>query len=416
MFQIFGKRNTRPSQPIAARRLFNFNNAGKTVTQETSMRASAYYRGLIYLSSQIAKLPCVVKDAQRNDLWNHRVTTLMNTRPNPELTAMRFKLFMVQVACNYGNAYAEIERNLMGEPVALWPLLPGHVAPIRDENDNLVYSVYGATSDGGTVYMSPRDIYHIPNLHTTDGLMGMSIIDYARDILGITIGADEFANSLYANGAMPSGVLEVPSRLDDESARRLKESWDNSHGGRKVGGTAVLEEGIKYQSIMMSPDVLQFIDSRKFNVYDIARFIGVPPQKLFDTESQKFKNVEQANIQVANDTIDPWTRIFEQEADAKLLNNNRGGKFLQFNLYDLFRGDMDTRSSYYKNMFGIGAITPNQIREKEGEAPYKDGDKYYIATNNYTPMNRIDEVIDSQVKPKEPNELQQAAAKFMSKR
>ena len=119
---------------------------------------------------------------------------------------------------------------------------------------------------------------------------------------------------------------------------------------------------------------------------------------------------------MANDTIDPWAKIWEQETDKKLLNNRHAGKNSQFDLYDLFRGDMDTRSTYFKNMFGIGAITPNQIRGKEGMSPYDKGEDYYIATNNFTPISRLDDVINSQIAPKQESSVDKEIANYLKKK
>ena len=117
-----------------------------------------------------------------------------------------------------------------------------------------------------------------------------------------------------------------------------------------------------------------------------------------ETDQSKFKNVEQGNLEVAIDTLDSWARNIEMEGDVKLLNNGHGGRKTELNLYDIFRGDMETRSTYFNNMMKTGSMTPNQIRIAEGMSPYDDGDRYYIATNNFTPVDKMDDVIDSQIK------------------
>jgi HK97 family phage portal protein len=259
-------------------------------------------------------------------------------------------------------------------------------------------------SPADVTYLLPRDIYHVRNLHTKDALQGQGIIGYAMQTLGISLGADKFANALFANGGMPSGVLEHPGALSDEAYKRLSESWKDQHGGKKTGGTAILEEGVKYSPISHSPDVLQFLESRKFNVIEIARFLGLPPTKLFDSDSAKFNNIEHANLEVATDTLDSWARNLESEADMKLLSGRNSGRKTELDLYAVFRGDMNTRSQYFQRMMQSGAITPNEIRIKEGMAGYGElGDRFFIATNNFSPADRLDEVIDAQIKPKDTN-------------
>jgi HK97 family phage portal protein len=267
----------------------------------------------------------------------------------------------------------------------------------------LFYRVIGGDSvnAGEDAYLLPQDVYHIRNFHTRDGLTGEGVVSYGADTLGISLGADKFANSLFANGGMPAGILEVPGGLDPEAIERIGETWKAAHGGRKVGGTAVLEEGAKFSPITHDPQVLQFLESRKFSVLEIARFLRVPPTKLYDAETSTYNNIEHENLAVATDTLDAWSRMFEMEADIKLLNKSYGGLKTEMDISAIFRGDMETRAKYFTALMQNAAMTPNEIRRKEGFEPYAGGDEYYIASNNFTPVSRIDEVIDSQIKAKE---------------
>lgn len=376
-------------------------SGGTFVNESSAMEVAAYYRGVIYISTQIAKLPWEVKDDNNENIKDSPIWYLLNISPNSEMTAMSFKLFLIQCAINQGNGYAEIERSNDGRPIALWPLDYKSVRPLRTPDGTLLYEVTSGDMNGDTVYMKPKDLYIVRNPHTLDGIQGEGVIAYALRTLGISLGADGFANGLYANGGLPSGVITHPARLDDATYARLKESWKEQHGGRKTGGTAVLEEGVTYTPISHSPDVLQFIESRKFGIAEISRFLGLPPTKLFDTESAKFNNVENANLEVATDTLDTWARIMESEADMKLLAGRKGGRRTEMDLYAIFRGDMETRANYFSKMMQSAAMTPNQIRLKEGMSPYDGGDRYYIASNNMTPEDRVDQIIDSQIKQKE---------------
>lgn len=398
LFSIFNR--VKEKSVGTVRRAFGFSG-GTLVNEDSAMQASAFYRGVIYISTQVAKLPWEVKDSKNNKLEDHEVFWLLNVAPNPEITSMSLKLFLIQCAILRGNGYAEIERDPFGRPKALWPINPNLVEPIRDAEGNLWYKVTGGAWDGKDAYLKPKDIFIVKNFHTKDALQGQGVVGYAMDTLGISLGADKFANSLFANGGMPSGILQHPGKMSDEAYKRLKETWSANNGGRKTGQTAILEDGVEYKPLSHSPDVLQFIESRKFNVVEIARFLGVPPTKLFDSDAAKFNNIEHANLEVATDTLDSWCRMLESEADVKLLNGRFKGYRTEFDLYAVFRGDMDTRSQYFSRMMQTGAITPNEIRMKEGLAPYKGGDRYFIAVNNFTPADRLDEVIDAQVAPKQ---------------
>ncbi len=375
-------------------------SGGTFVNEDSAMQASPFYRGVIYLSTQIAKLPLEVKD-KNNKLVDNDIYYLLNVAPNEEMTAMSLKLFMIQTAIIKGNSYCEIERYMDGRPKALWPLNPNLVSPMRSADGVLWYKVAGGGDNGQDVYLKPKDLFITRNFHTKDGFQGQSVIGYCMDTLGISLGADKFANSLFANGGIPSGTLKYPGKLDDDTYKRIKESWDENNGGRKTGQTAILEDGVEYSPISHAPDVLQFLESRKFNVTEIARFLGIPPTKLFDSHAAKFNNIEHANLEVATDTLDSWCRAMESEVDVKLLNGRFKGYRAEFDLYAVFRGDMETRSKYFSTMMQCGAITPNQIRAKEGMAPYSGGDRYWIAVNNFSPEDRVDEIIDAQIAPKQ---------------
>jgi len=375
-------------------------SAGTEVTPDTAMKVAAFYRGVIYISSQMAKLPLNIKDGNNKNVYSHNIYTLLNVSPNPEMNAVSFKLLMYQTALISGNGYAEIERSMDGRIKALWPINPNRVIPQRTTEGELIFTISGGGPQGETIYLRPDEILIFRNLHTKNGILGEGLVSFAMDTLGISLAANGMANSLYANGGMPSGVLTYPGKFSPEAFDRLFKSWKEGHGGRKTGSTAILENGVMYSPISHNPQVLQFLESRQFGVIEIARFLGVPPTMLFDSASAKFNNVEQQNLQVVTDVLDAHARNTEAEIDMKLLYLQRGGFRAEFNLYAIFRGDMVTRSTYFKNMVSIGAMSPNEVREEEGREGYAGGNRYYISTNNFTPQDRMDEIIDAEIEQK----------------
>lgn len=399
--EFFSLRRSKESQIAGARRGFSFSVAGVSVYEDSAMQVSAYHRGVIYLATQMAKLPWEVKDKKNNVLEN-RVSYLLNYRPNPEMTAFRFRLWAIACAINNGNAYAEIERDVLGQPLAIWPLGRNEMEPIRDENGKLWYRFSG-TAQGNITYLEPKDVLHLANFYTKDGIVGQGLVAYAERTLGISLAADRMASNLFKNSGLPSGYLKHKGKLSEEAYKRLKDSWKEQYGvSGGSGGTALLEEDTSFETIDIDPTALQFLESRKFGVLEIARFLNIHPTKLFDITAATYSNVENANLEMVTDVLDSWARNLEAEADAKLLNDGYGGKFTEIDLYAVFRGDMKTRAEYHTKMMGMGAITPNQIRAREGWAPYEGGDRYYIATNNFTPADRVDEVVDAQIKKGEP--------------
>jgi len=390
-------------RPISlVRSVFNYV-AGVSVNPDSAMQVAAFYRGVTYLSGSIANLPVEIKDKSNNILDTDRVSYLLNVSVNPEMNAHVFKLLMMATAILHGNFYAEIERDVFGRPVYLWPIYEYDVQPWRDEEGVLWYRVIGGSRVhvGFDALISPKNMFHIRNIFTKDGFSGQGVVSYGKTTLGISLSADNMASNLYKNMGMPAGILSFEGTLSKDAAARVKEQWGAANGGDKVGGTAVLEQGAKFQPLNITPDVLQFLESRKFGVLEIARFLGVPPTKLYDGDSSSYNNIEHNNLEVATDTLNTWCRIIEAEADMKLLNGQFAGKFVELDLYDVFRGDMDKRSQYYTRLFNIGAITSNEIRNKEGRAPYVDGNSFYVASNNLTPVERLNEIIDANIESKE---------------
>lgn len=382
-------------------------SAGTVISPNSAMEISSYFRAVTYLSTQIAKLPIKVKDRENRNAYN-KVWELLNVRPNPEMSSFQFISWIVQNAMHYGNAYVEIERTVSGEPLWLWPIMDEHVVPYRTSvGRELVYGIF--PSNNPEFFIPKEDIIHIPNLYTRDGVVGQGIVAYASDILGIGKGADKFANGLFANSGIPSGTLKVAGTLSDEAYSRLESSWRDKMGGRKTGATAILEEGATYESITMRPDMLQFLETRKFNVSEISRFTGISPSKLYDIDAQRYSNTEQDSLAFANDSVSPWTANIESQINNKLLVGRYRRFMCDFDLYSLFKADMNTRSSYFKDRMNTGSITPNEIRMMEGDEPYEGGDRFYIASNNFTPMDRMDELLDAQIDKGESDDNNAAA-------
>lgn len=401
--KFFADRRTSDGRYIKwPRRPFNFFGS-VIVDEESAMQVAAFNRGLIYISSQIAKLPWNVKDQTNKVIAsNSPIMNLLNMSANPEMNSFRFRLVMVQQSIIHGNAYAEIERDTIGRPIALWPLRSDSMRVARRDDGSLYYqytaNLYGGPSE--PINLDPYDVFHLPNFHTKDGIVGQGVVSYGKEVLGINIAADTMAGGLFRNSGIPSGILSHPGTLSDEAYKRLKDSWTDQQGGRKSGSTSILEEGTTYAPVNMPPEALQFIQSRQFGVLEIARFLGLPPTKLFDVVAAKYANVENSNLEVATDTLDSWATNLELEADIKLLNERYGGRYTDIDLYDIFRGDMITRATYFKSMISIGAMTPNEIRQREGMNSYKEGDNFYIATNNFTPVDRMNDIIDADIEQK----------------
>ena len=298
----------------------------------------------------------------------------------------------------WGNAYSQIIRNGKGEVVALYPLMPDRMKVDRDEHGRLYYeyTVYdsddvdgrkGTNKVGRTVRLQPHDVLHIPGLGF-DGLVGYSPIAMAKNAIGLAIATEEYGSKFFANGAAPSGVLEHPGTIKDPS--KVRESWQATFGGSgNANKIAVLEEGMKYTPISISPEQAQFLETRKFQIDEIARIFRVPPHMIGDLEKSSFNNIEQQSLEFVKYTLDPWVSRWEQAMVRALLTPDEKKKyFFKFNVDGLLRGDYQSRMNGYATARQNGWMSANDIRELENldRIPAEQGGDLYLINGNMTKL------------------------------
>lgn len=396
MFKFFNRSAPKNVIPYSQPSMFS-SGAGYPISHELAMKVAAFNRGVVYISTQVAKLPIKITDANGSERRD-RIYHLINVAPNSEMNAFKFWTSIISNALRKGNGYAEIERDMAGRPIGLHIIDNEVITPTRDENGKFVFEINGPV---GKRYLDPMNVLHIPNLWMINGI-GQDIVRWAAGAIGISVGADDMAAAIFQNGGFPQGVISLDGRVSEEAANRMRRQWKQMYGskGKEKGGVAVLDQKARYEPIPVNPQLLQFLESRQFGVVEIARFLGVTPHKLYDQTKSTYDNVEQANLEVVTDTIDTWAVNIECEIDVKLLTGQHSGRKADTDFFSLVRGDMKTRSEYYKARFIVGSINPNEIRVKEGDAPYEGGDKYYIQSNNYAPVDRIDDLIDADIEAK----------------
>jgi HK97 family phage portal protein len=374
------------------------SSAGKNVNERSAMQMTAVYSCVRILAEAVAGLPLHLyrykEDGGKERAIDNNLYHLLHDEPNKEMSSFIFRETLMTHLLLWGNAYAQIIRNGKGEVVALYPLMPNKMQVDRDENGELYY-IYTRSSDeaktmeGVTVYLTPRDVLHIPGLGF-DGLVGYSPIAMAKNAIGLAIATEEYGAKLFANGAAPSGVLEHPGTIKDPS--RLRENWNSTFGGSANSGkVAVLEEGMKYTPISISPEQAQFLETRKFQIDEIARIFRVPPHMVGDLEKSSFSNIEQQSLEFVKYTLDPWVIRWEQSLSRALLNEDEKRKyFFKFNLEGLLRGDYESRMSGYAVARQNGWMSANDIRELENmdKIPAEDGGDLYLINGNMLPLNK----------------------------
>ena len=374
------------------------SSAGKNVNERSAMQMTAVYSCVRILAEAVAGLPLHLyrykEDGGKERAIDNNLYHLLHDEPNKEMSSFIFRETLMTHLLLWGNAYAQIIRNGKGEVVALYPLMPNKMQVDRDENGELYY-IYTRSSDeaktmeGVTVYLTPRDVLHIPGLGF-DGLVGYSPIAMAKNAIGLAIATEEYGAKFFANGAAPSGVLEHPGTIKDPS--RLRENWNSTFGGSANSGkVAVLEEGMKYTPISISPEQAQFLETRKFQIDEIARIFRVPPHMVGDLEKSSFSNIEQQSLEFVKYTLDPWVIRWEQSLSRALLNEDEKRKyFFKFNLEGLLRGDYESRMSGYAVARQNGWMSTNDIRELENmdKIPAEDGGDLYLINGNMLPLNK----------------------------
>lgn len=370
--------------------LFGRTTSGKPVNERTAMQTTAVYACVRILAEAVASLPLHVYEYQDDGgkklVHDHPLYYLLHDEPNPEMTSFVFRETLMSHLLIWGNAYAQIIRDGAGRVLGLYPLLPDKMEVQRDDKGNIYY-VYSRNSDEnptfkeyGNIKLKAEDVLHIPGLGF-DGLIGYSPIAMAKNAVGMTLACEEYGASFFANGANPGGVLEHPGVLKDPS--KVRESWNSVYRGvNNAHKIAVLEEGMKYQQIGIPPEEAQFLETRKFQINEIARLYRIPPHMVGDLDKSSFSNIEQQSLEFVKYTLDPWVIRWEQSLQRSLLLPGEKGKyFIKLNVDGLLRGDYQSRMNGYAVGRQNGWFSANDIREMENMNPIPDeegGNQYLI--------------------------------------
>lgn len=370
--------------------------SGKSVTERTAMQMTAVYSCVRILGEAVAGLPLHLyrynEDGGKERAVNHPLYLLLHDEPNPEMTSFVFRETLMTHLLLWGNAYAQIIRNGKNEVIALYPLMPNKMTVDRDANGQIYYSYQRSndeanTMSGSIVTLKQEDVLHIAGLGF-DGLVGYSPIAMAKNAIGMAIACEEYGAKFFANGATPGGILEHPGTIKDP--QRVRDSWNSVFGGSSnANKVAVLEEGMKYTPISISPEQAQFLETRKFQINEIARIFRVPPHMVGDLEKSSFSNIEQQSLEFVKYTLEPWIVRWEQSMMRSLLSQDEKSKyFIKFNLEGLLRGDYQSRMNGYAIGRQNGWMSANDIRELENldRISADEGGDLYLVNGNMLPL------------------------------
>lgn len=390
---ILGERQSleNPAVPLTGDNLFGGvqTNAGTRINEETALTISPVWRAVSAIASELATKPIhifrrIPDGKERFD--EHPVGRILRERPNPAMAPALFRETIQQHVLLWGNGFAEIERDAGNRPVRLWPITPDRVSVFKfDEPQGTarVEKFYVVTGlDGSMTALGLDDVLHIPGL-SWNGLVGRSVVSFARESLGLTKAAEEFGQYYFGQGSKASGVLTAPQglKLNDGTIRQLREQWAEVYEGvRNAHRTVILPGGMTWQQVSIPPNDAQFLETRRFQVDEVARWFGVPPHKLYQLERATFSNIEHSEQQFDNDTILPWAVKWEQALNMRLFpESQRGRVFVEFLMDGVLRADTATRGQFYQTMINLGVLSINEVRALENRNPVDGGDVHFVS-------------------------------------
>ncbi|MBR5184365.1 MAG: phage portal protein [Bacteroidales bacterium] len=358
---------------------------GVYVTEDTALTITTVWACVSLLSESVGILPIHLykkTDTGREIVHGHESLNLVDS-PNSYSTRMDLLQHLMVSVTLHGNGYARIVRDKGGKPVRLKLIDPQVPQPVLSPQDELFYDL-----NGEMVHCD--DMIHVKGL-VVDGCKGKSPIAVHRENLMLTMEVQKYGEQFFSNGGNTSGVFEVPGTLKDEAYNRLKAQLTEQYVGvNNSHKPMLLEGGMKYTRINIPLDDAQFLTTRKFQKSEIASIYRVPPHMVGDLERSTYSNIEQQSQEYLTYCLMPYLVKIETELNQKLLSyKDRETYYFRFGLNGLLRADSKSRSEYYKNMYMIGCMSPNEIRELEEMNKYKGGDEFYVQQNMTTTDNAI---------------------------
>lgn len=362
--------------------------SGETVSAEHSLTLGSYYAALRNISEDVAKMPLItyrrLGDEGKEKAEDHSLFRILFLEPNSEMSSIEFRETMQHWALGWGGGYAEIERNSTGEPVALWPIHPSRVRVKRDPDGNIFYRVTGSDislcdfgiNDFNGVDIQADDMFHIHGLGP-NGITGYPLSVLAAEGVGAAKAAQVFGASFFGNGMSISGTYTHPETLSEEAANNLRKGLTGKFvGPRDANKFMLLEEGITFNPLTIPPEQAQFLETKRFDVEEIARWFRIPPHKIGHIDAAPRASVEQQSIEYTNDTLLSWTVRWEQEIQLKLVSEDEQSEIFAMHEFDvLLRTNQKERYEAWSIGLMNSFLTVNEVRLRENLNPVEGGDE-----------------------------------------
>lgn len=310
-------------------------------------------------------------DKNKVKLADHPLTRCLAISPNSYQTSAEFMEYLATSVCLEGNFYAQIIRNSDGQVCELWPLDPYSVGVYQDSQNSKVYYSF-KTKNGKHIKTTERDIFHV-KIFSLDGYKGVSALTYARSILNLENKMTEYANNVFTNGSICNGAICVPTKLNQDAYTDTQDVIEEQFAGSGMR-PMLLEGGATWQSIQISAQDSQFLETRRFNREEIAKIFRVPAHMVGDMEHSTFSNIEHQSLEFMTNTMSPYLRKIEQRIVKQLLSEDEQKIYKpRFNLASALKGDLNSRYSAYNTAINCGILCPDEIREVEDLPPRPDG-------------------------------------------
>lgn len=363
--------------------------SGAHVTPSKALQLSVVYACVRLLSFSAAGLPFNLYRRKGDDseaAVDHPLYELLHALPNEEMTSVDHRTMLMASLLLQGNAYHEFARDNRGVVRELWPLHPERMLVDRSKKTGKLIFEYHDT--GGARQIRNDRMWRVSGF-TTNGIIGLSPIGLARESIGLGLSAEQYGATLFANGGQPAGFISFGADIKPEVRKDAQGAWNDEHRNRESWHKVpFLQGGAQWQSISLNAEDSQFLETRKYQRSELCGFYGVPPHMVGDLDKATFSNIEHQSIQFVVYSLMPWLVRIEQSVYRDLLTpQERRDYYVRHKVEGLLRGDSKARGEFYRSLFNMGALTPNQIRLLEEMNSMEGGDHRYMQTA----LGRVDE-------------------------
>lgn len=369
-----------------------FGSSTTKANETTALTLSAFYNAIDILSDDIAKLPKAVykkEDDKRLNYSEHPVNNLLSVRPNPKMTPFVFWKTIETLRLIKGNAYAKIERDANSGRQIAWTLLDNSKMEVLETPNDLVYKYEGKA-------IASSDILHFLGF-SLNGKVGVGVVTYAANQLGVSLEAQAYGNTIYKNRGLTYGVIEADGPVTDPNKKLISEGFTAKLSEQNPHKAPVLDEGLKYKSISITPEEAQFLETNKNGIIEVCRWLNIAPHKLKELNNANYSNIYQQSIEHVQDSVLPRVTSKEQEINYKCFSSKEQGVcYIKFNLSVLLRGDLDAKSKYYTSMVYASIMSPNEVRALEDMNPM-DGLDEVMRPVNMQALSLANELLQNQV-------------------